>query len=141
MNKNIYLPHRLSKFAIVGALGTVVYYAALWGMVEHLGIPVLWASSTAFLLVVTENYLLHYLWTFNSTEDHAVALPRFLFMSAMGFGINWVIMYMGVQWQGIHYLLVQAVAIGAVVTWNFLLSSLWIFRSSLKHTGEHSARP
>lgn len=118
---------RLIKFGLVGILATFVYYLALWGMVEILNIPILWATSIAFALVTIENYLLHYKWTFRSSNAHTTAVPRFILMSAGGFIINFFIMFAGVKLLAFNYLLVQAVAIAMIVTWNFVLSHFWIF--------------
>jgi len=118
---------RLIKFGLVGILATFVYYLVLWGMVEILNIPVLLATSIAFVLVTIENYLLHYNWTFRSSNDHTTAFPRFILMNVVGFNINLFIMFAGVNLWDFNYLLVQAVAIVTVVTWNFVLSHYWIF--------------
>ena len=118
---------RLIKFGLVGILATFVYYLALWCMVEILNIPVLLATSIAFVLVTIENYLLHYKWTFRSSNDHFIAFPRFILMSAGGFIINLFVMFAGVKLWGFNYLLVQAVAIVMVVSWNFVLTHFWIF--------------
>lgn len=123
---------RLIRFASVGLLGTAVYYAALWVMVEKLMIPVLVATSIAFLLVTIENYVLHYKWTFVSTNRHSIVFPRFVFMNVIGFWINWGIMAGGLYYTSLSYLILQIFAIAAVVIWNFVLSSYWIF-STIKH--------
>lgn len=121
---------QLFRFGVVGALGTAVYYAVLWGLVELLGVRVLVASSIAFLLVCVENYILHYLWTFGSAKAHTFAFPRFSLMTVIGFWINWAVMLIGVSRLAFNYLLVQAAAIALVITWNYTLSSYWIFRDS-----------
>jgi putative flippase GtrA len=118
---------RFYRFAAVGALGTLVYYIVLWSLVEVAGVPVMISTSIAFLIVVVENYLLHYWWTFRSAAPHATAFRRFLLMSSVGFWLNWSIMFLGVQRLGFAYLWIQAIAIAVVVAWNFLLSTLWIF--------------
>lgn len=121
---------RLSRFGVVGLVGAAVYYVALWIMVEELRLSVLVATSIAFLLVALENYVLHYVWTFKSTNQHAIALPRFLSMNLVGFFINLGIMFAGVEKLAFNYFLVQAVAIILVMCWNFSLSFIWIFRSA-----------
>lgn len=101
--------------------------------------PVLIATSIAFLLVCVVNYALHYVWTFASTSAHTVAFPRFLFMNLIGFWINWGIMFAGVEKKGaLKYLLVQALAIVAVMAWNLTLSSYWVFRDSRSLNRESS---
>jgi putative flippase GtrA len=121
---------RFIRFGTVGALATVVYYGLLWTMVEIFAISILVASSAAFIFVTIENYILHYTWTFRSSNAHAEAFPRFLLMNIVGFGINWIVMFAGVQVAGFNYLWVQAFAIAIVVAWNLALSHLWIFRAA-----------
>lgn len=121
---------RLAKFAAVGLTATGVYYALLWGMVEFLGAQVLIASSVAFVAVTVENYVLHYVWTFESTGAHFATFSRFLAMNVAGFCINWAVMFLGVSKLGSDYLLVQAVAIVAVIAWNVALSYHWVFLDS-----------
>ena len=118
------------RFASVGLLATAAYYAILWVLVEILALGVLVATSLAFIIVTVENYLLHYHWTFRSKGRHARAFPAFLSMNVVGFGMNWAIMFAGTRLLHLNYLLVQAVAIAAVVAWNFVASSLWIFADS-----------
>lgn len=119
---------RLIRFGMVGALATGVYYGLLWVMVEIFAISILVATSAAFIFVTIENYILHYTWTFRSTNAHAEAFPRFLIMNIVGFGINWLVMFAGVVIAGFNYLGVQALAIALVVSWNLALSHFWIFR-------------
>jgi len=119
---------KLIRFVIVGVLGTMVYYLSLWCLVELIAVPVLTASSIAFAIVTAQNYVLHHGWTFGGNAQHRIAFPKFIAMNIAGFWINWAIMATGVHGLALNYLLVQAFAIAAVVTWNFALSSLWIFR-------------
>jgi len=121
---------RLARFAVVGLCGTATYYLALMAMVEWLAFPVMLATSFAFLIVTVQNYVLHYRWTFASTTAHRSAFPRFLVMNAVGFVINWLVMFVGYEVLHAHYLLVQAAAIAVVVMWNLALSTYWIFNAN-----------
>jgi putative flippase GtrA len=120
---------RVLRFVSVGLLATAAYYAILCVLVEVLAVGVLLATSVAFVVVTVENYFLHYHWTFRSKNRHARAFPAFLSMNVVGFGMNWATMFVGTQVLNLNYLLVQAVAIAAIVLWNFIASSLWIFGS------------
>lgn len=114
---------RTARFVVVGLLGTAFYYAALVAMVEVMRIDVLASSCIAFALVVGSNYALHRSWTFRSPVEHRRALLPFVAMSVAGFGINTGVMAAGLA-SGIHYLLVQALAIVLVVSWNFIFTTL-----------------
>jgi putative flippase GtrA len=118
---------RVIRFGVVGSVGAAIYFLTLWYMVERFNIPVLVATSISFLWVCLQNYVLHYSWTFRSEHAHGVALPKFLVMNILGFCLNWSVMYLGVKRLELNYLLVQVGATAAVVLWNFLVSSLWIF--------------
>jgi len=119
---------RMARYAMVGLIGAITYYISLWFLVEQIGVPVMMATNAAFILVTIENYLLHHLWTFRSDAAHSEAFPRFLLMNAVGFSINWSVMFLGTMHFSFNYLWVQALAIVLVVLWNFIISSLWIFR-------------
>jgi putative flippase GtrA len=119
---------RLVRYAVVGGVAAAVYYGTLLIFVELLSLPVLVATSLSFIIVTVENYILHRNWTFRSDSAHAIAFPKFVFMTAAGFCINWGIMFAGVAILDIHYLVAQTASIAVVVTWNLLLCTLWIFR-------------
>lgn len=79
--------------------------------------------------MVFQNYVLHYGWTFKSRDGHGIALPKFALMSAIGFGLNALILFIGVELAGLdYYCFVQPVAIAIVVLWNYLASVLWVFK-------------
>lgn len=113
---------RAARYVTVGAFGTVLYYAALIMLVEALGVRVMTATCIAFVMVVAFNYVLQRMWTFRSPVAHSQAILPFAAMSVAGFGINSAVMAFGLA-TGIHYLLVQAVAIGIVVAWNYIVMS------------------
>ena len=123
----------LLRFAIVGVGGTLSYYALLIVLVEFLRVGVMVATSIAFVVVVLQNYALHYVWTFQSAASHATRLPQFVAMSATGFALNWLLMYAGVEIFSINYLLVQAAAVAAVVAWNLAITHLFIFKADIRH--------
>lgn len=119
---------RIARFGVVGVLGSAAYVLSMVFLVEVAALPVLWAACLAFALVVAQNYVLHYGWTFNSDQAHGIALPKFAMMSAVGLALNSVIMFTGVTLGGFDYRWVQPVAIAIVVLWNYLASVLWVFK-------------
>ena len=119
---------RSLRFGAVGAATAALYYSLLFAGVELLKINAVVTSSAAYVLVIAANYLLHYSWTFTASSPHTTALKRYLVMTGCGFFINVSIMYVGVSLLQLNYLLIQTVAIGVIVVWNYCLSSLWVFR-------------
>ena len=120
---------RVARFSTVGVATAALQATLLYLGVELASLDPTLTSSVAFVIVVIFNYLMHYTWTFTDPGPHARTLSRYLFMIACGFLINGGVMYAGVEWLGINYLLVQVVAFACVIAWNFLVALMWVFRS------------
>ena len=120
---------KVFRFGVVGLSTAALYYALLYGSVEALGLNATLASSGVYVLVLGFNYLMHHSWTFSQSTAHTHTLSRYLLMVFCGFMINAVIMYAGVSLAGMNYLLVQGAAMLSVISWNFTVSLLWVFRS------------
>lgn len=119
---------QIVRFIVVGLLTALVYYGFLVVAVELAGLGAVAASGLSYVLAVAINYLLHYHWTFTADSGHAVVASRYMVMLCGGFIINVSAMYVGASIMGWHYLLVQTAAVGFIATWNYVLSSLWVFR-------------
>jgi putative flippase GtrA len=119
---------KLIRFGIVGVLTAVLHYGVLYIGVELVNAHATLASSVGFVVAVIFNYFMHYNWTFGEPAPHGRTLGRYLVMISCGFLINGGLMYAGEQWWSVHYLLAQALALVAVVLWNFVLSNTWVFR-------------
>ena len=118
------------KFAFVGAGTAFIYYALLYSLVSYSDLSILFSSALAYILVIILNYMMQYQWTFRSTTPHKVAIRRFIFMNIGGFIINLSIMVYGQATFSEHYLIVQTVAIIFIVVWNFVFSSLWVYKDN-----------
>jgi len=116
------------RFGVVGVLTAVLHYGLLYLGVAWLHLNATLASSLGFIIAVIFNYLMHYNWTFGEPAPHGRTLRRYLVMIGCGFLINAASMYLSEQVLGMHYLLAQALAMVAVVLWNFVLSNSWVFR-------------
>ena len=119
---------QFSKFATVGAVGTLVHYVVLILMVSGLALSPILGTSTGALAGALVNYVLNHHYTFGGGASHARALPRFMLMAAVGLGLNATIVGMLTHF-GIHYLVAQVLATGIVLVVNYLVSKLWIFHS------------
>ena len=119
---------RTLRFGAVGVLTAVLHYGLLYIGVEALRLNATLASSLGFVVAVIFNYLMHYSWTFDEPAPHGRTLRRYLLMISCGFLINATVMYAGVQWAALNYLLTQALALVVVVSWNFVISNVWVFR-------------
>ena len=121
-------PGRMLRFVLVGGATAVIHYGLLYCGVEFLGLKATLASSVGFVFAVTFNYFMHYSWTFAEPAPHGRTALRYLLMICCGFMINGLLMHVCGTLLSVNYLLSQAVAMVAVLTWNFTVANFWVFR-------------
>ena len=114
-------------FAGVGAIGTIGHYTVLIVLVQFWAVDPVFASSFGFVVGAVINYIMNYHFTFQSDKQHTEALTKFFIVATIGAGINGAIMYFGVEFTNINYLIVQVFATGIVLLWNFAVNKLWTF--------------
>ena len=124
-------PHnwvQLAKFCTVGATGYVVNLAVFALLVHGVGVHYLVAAVCSFLVAVTNNYTWNRLWTFRHQRGHvAYQGLRFLVVSTIALGANLLFLALLVS-LGVPKVAAQAIAIVLVTPWNFVANKLWSFR-------------
>jgi putative flippase GtrA len=92
-----------------------------------LGVHYIPAAICSFLVAVTNNYTWNRLWTFRQQRGHvAWQGMRFLVVSTLALGANLVVLTVLVA-LGLQEVLAQATAIVLVTPINFLGNKLWSF--------------
>jgi putative flippase GtrA len=122
---------QFTKFAGVGAIGTLAHYAVLVAMVHLAGANPVFSSGLGAIVGAIINYLLNYTHTFRSHARHRDAAPKFIIVALVGILINLFMMYVLVAILDVYYLAAQIVATGAVLGWNFVGNRYWTFRGDL----------
>jgi putative flippase GtrA len=131
---------RFLRFALVGAIGTVVDFTVLIVLKEVVGLPLLLANGLSYLAGVTNNFTLNRFWTYPEARSKAVwrQFLQFLAVSTAGLLLNTLIVGLlsaplGVllQMPDRGYLVAKIVATGLVVFWNFTANRLWTFNERL----------
>lgn len=115
-------------YALVGAIGTVVQYAVLVMGVNTLDLTPLVASSVGGVFGAITNYLLNYRLTFRARKAHSEALSKFVVVALVGLLINGAVIDLAVRFIGIHYLIAQVAATGAVLLFGFGANRNWTFK-------------
>lgn len=119
---------RLFRFGVTGVLATLVHFLTLILLVEIGVVSPVWATVAGSAVGALVNYVLNRRYTFDSRKPHRDAGPKFLTV-AVGTGLlNAMLVYIGTDLLGLHYLLVQCIATLIVFLANFLLNSAWTFR-------------
>ena len=119
---------QLFKFGVVGATGYVVNLVVFAALVEGFDVHHIPAAVGAFVVAVTNNFLLNRHWTFGARGGHPGEQAwRFLTVSIAGLGINLIALTLLVDVVGLPELAGQALAVAIAMPANFLGNRMWTF--------------
>ncbi|MBO9599992.1 MAG: GtrA family protein [Cohnella sp.] len=145
MNIDRALRSPFAKYAVVGAIGTLLHFASLIFLVEAARLPAVPSSAIGFLLVVVVSYYLNRHWTFASTaaSPGLGSFARYVAVSTSGLVLNTAIMYAVVDVLGWPYLLGQGAVTVIVPVSNYYFNRTWTFKERAPGTtkNERGERP
>jgi putative flippase GtrA len=121
-------PKQFVRFALVGAIATLVQLAILVTLVElaHVGKP--YANAIGYVGGAGANYLLNRRITFSGTTSGITASAlKFAVTSLLGLGLNSLI-FVSLIAVGLYYLVAWVVAVGLTLIWNYTAARLIVFR-------------
>jgi putative flippase GtrA len=122
---------QLFHFAVVGGSGYVVNLVVFTLLTKGADINHLLAAVGAFVVAVSNNFLLNRHWTFRrqgSRDSHAgFQAARFFTVSLVGLGVNLAILELLVSAAGLAELPSQAIAVALATPVNFIGNKLWTF--------------
>lgn len=102
----------------------------LISLVEAINVNPVYATTLGFFVGALINYVLNYIYTFQSNKPHVEAVTKFLTVAAIGAVVNSSIMFLGQAVLQFNYILVQIIATGIVLLQNFSLNKWWTFARS-----------
>jgi putative flippase GtrA len=118
---------QLIKFGIVGVIAAGVDVGVLVLLRETFNVDVLISSTVSFCVSVIVNYLLSMRFVFKSKNQGKVKeFIIFVILSIRGLCLNQLILWLGVNYTTIHYLLVKIIAMIAVPIYNFVTRKIFI---------------
>ena len=118
---------QLVKFCVVGGSGWVVNIAVYMLLLNGFGLHYISAAVGSFVAAVTNNYFWNRRWTFRDQRGGvAYQGMRFLIVSTLALGANLLVLQLLVS-AGLDKVLAQAIAIVLVTPVNFIGNKLWSF--------------
>lgn len=107
------------RYAAVGAIGTGLHYAAMFSLIAAFAVEPVMASTSGAILGALANYALNHRFTFRSTASHQVAMPRFLLIATIGFGLNALLLGLLLHTTALSTAFAQLVATIGVLGFSF----------------------
>ena len=125
------LIEQVLKFGVVGFIAFGIDYGVLMLLSQVLGMDPVLSAAISFIVSLIFNYLASMRFVFSHRDDmsRTCEFVTFLILSAIGLGINELIMWGGVALLGNSALAVTAVKVFAtavVMVWNFVSRKRWL---------------
>lgn len=118
---------QIFRFAIVGVIAAIVDVGTLTFLKEYLHIEVLISSAISFSVSVVVNYILSMSFVFKGKKQNKVKeFVIFVLLSVGGLCLNQFIMWFGVKYIPVHYLVIKFSAMVFVPIYNFITRKLFL---------------
>ena len=118
---------QLLRFGAVGASGYAINLIVFAILTQALDVHHIVGGIGAFLVAVSNNFLLNRRWTFRAAGPYRGQAARFLVVSLIGLGLNLALLELFISVIGMSEVIAQAVAVGCVMPINFVGNKLWTF--------------
>jgi putative flippase GtrA len=129
---------QLVRFGLVGGTGFVINVGVYALCVHPLAMNYRIAFVVAWMVAVTNNFLLNRYWTFDAAAGSVrFQAVRFVAVSAAAAVFGFMLLTVFVEGFGLAKVPAEALAVAASTPLNFLGNKLWSFR----HHGRAVARP
>lgn len=118
---------QLIKFGVVGVIAALVDVGVLVVLKELFGVDVLLASAISFTVSVSVNYILSMTYVFKGKKQSRLReFVIFVFLSIGGLCLNQFILWVGVQFTSVYYLVIKFLAMLIVPVYNFITRKIFL---------------
>ncbi|PAE38018.1 GtrA family protein [Neobacillus sp. YX16] len=125
VSKELFL--KFIKYSVVGCISVLIYFLSVFILVELFDKDPIFASTFSFIIMTYISFLLNKKFTFGSDFSYNQLL-RFLVVSAIGFILNFGIMYLVVNILSLHYVIGELITTLIIPIINFILNNYWTFK-------------
>lgn len=125
------LIEQFMKFGVVGTIAFLIDYGVLMLLSQAFGVDPVISAGISFCVSVVFSYVASMRFVFTHRDDlsRRREFEIFIILSAIGFVLNEIIMYLGVAALGDSAIMVTATKLFATVVvtfWNFFSRKKWL---------------
>lgn len=116
------LIEQIMKFGVVGVIAFVIDFGVMVFLTEVFGIDPVISATVSFIISVIFNYAASMRYVFSHREGMSRTREFIIFvvLSAIGLGINDLLIWAGTDLASFDYRLVKIFATAVVMVWNFV---------------------
>ena len=134
MNLNYINKLKISKFLVVGSLGSVTNIVIFYVLVDKLSYDPIMVSIFSFFIASLQNYILNHYWTFLglSNDDHISikSYIKYLMINLIGLIINLIVLKLIIFYFNPELkVIAQLLGIISSTITNYLGAKNWVFNA------------
>lgn len=122
------LIEQIMKFGVVGVIAFVIDFGVMVFLTEVFGIDPVISATVSFIISVAFNYAASMRYVFSHREgmSRTREFVIFVVLSAIGLGINDLLIWAGTDLASFDYRLVKIFATAVVMVWNFVTRKIFL---------------
>lgn len=122
------LIEQIMKFGVVGVIAFVIDFGVMVFLTEVFGIDPVISATVSFIISVIFNYAASMRYVFSHREgmSRTHEFVIFVVLSAIGLGINDLLIWAGTDLATFDYRLVKIFATAVVMVWNFVTRKIFL---------------
>ena len=122
------LIEQIMKFGVVGVIAFVIDVGVMVFLTEVFGIDPVISATVSFIISVIFNYAASMRYVFSHREGMSRTREFIIFvvLSAIGLGINDLLIWAGTDLASFDYRLVKIFATAVVMVWNFVTRKIFL---------------
>lgn len=122
------LIEQIMKFGVVGVIAFVIDFGMMVFLTEVFGIDPVISATVSFIISVIFNYAASMRYVFSHREGMSRTREFIIFvvLSAIGLGINDLLIWAGTDLASFDYRLVKIFATAVVMVWNFVTRKIFL---------------
>lgn len=122
------LIEQIMKFGVVGVIAFVIDFGVMVFLTEVFGIDPVISATVSFIISVIFNYAASMRYVFSHREGMSRTREFIIFvvLSAIGLGINDLLIWAGTDLAPFDYRLVKIFATAVVMIWNFVTRKIFL---------------
>ncbi len=122
------LIEQIMKFGVVGVIAFVIDFGVMVFLTEVFGIDPVISATVSFIISVVFNYAASMRYVFSHREgmSRTREFVIFVVLSAIGLGINDLLIWAGTDLASFDYRLVKVFATAVVMVWNFVTRKIFL---------------
>ena len=122
------LIEQIMKFGVVGVIAFIIDFGVMVFLTEVFGIDPVISATVSFIISVIFNYAASMRYVFSHREgmSRTREFVIFVVLSAIGLGINDLLIWAGTDLASFDYRLVKFFATAVVMVWNFVTRKIFL---------------